>query len=115
MKPISPLKFTLATFAFTWLLQGIAILSGQSSKDFPAIVFYIIGGCSPSLVALFFVWHNFNAEQCREFGHASSARAASNPSGGSSLWSPFRPPCYWASGLMHSWAGPYPKWITLTC
>ncbi len=67
MKTISPLKFTLATFAFTWLLQGIAILSGQSSKDFPAILFYIIGGCGSSLVALFFVWRNFTVEQRREF------------------------------------------------
>jgi len=67
MKTISPVKFTLAAFIFTWLLQGIAILSGQSSKDFPAIVFYIIGGCGPSLVALFFVRRNFNAEQRREF------------------------------------------------
>lgn len=67
MKTISPVKFTLATFIFTWLLQGIAILSGQSSKDFPAILFYIIGGCGPSLVALFFVWRNFNVEQRREF------------------------------------------------
>jgi uncharacterized protein len=67
MKTISPVKFTLATFAFTWLLLAIAILSGQSSKDFPAILFYIIGGCGPSLVALFFVWRNFNVEQRREF------------------------------------------------
>lgn len=67
MKTISPLKFTLATFIFSWLLQGIAILSGQSSKDFPAILFYIIGGCGPSLVALFFVWRNFNVEHRREF------------------------------------------------
>lgn len=67
MKTISPVKFTLATFIFTWLLQGIAIISGQSSKDFPAILFYIIGGCGPSLVALFFVWRNFNVEQRREF------------------------------------------------
>ena len=67
MKTISPVKFTLATFIFTWLLQGIAILSGQSSKDFPAILFYIIGGCGPSLVTLFFVWRNFNVEQRREF------------------------------------------------
>ena len=67
MKTISPVKFTLATFAFTWILQCIAILSGQSSKDFPAILFYIIGGCGPSLVALFFVWRNFNVEQRREF------------------------------------------------
>jgi uncharacterized protein len=67
MKTISSFKFTLATFAFTWLLQGIAILSGQSSKDFPTILFYIIGGCGPSLVALFFVWLNFNVEQRREF------------------------------------------------
>ena len=67
MKTISPVKFTLATLIFTWLLQGIAILSGQSSKDFPAILFYIIGGCGPSLVALFFVWRNFNVEERREF------------------------------------------------
>ncbi len=67
MKTISPVKFTLATFAFTWLLLAIAILSGQSSKEFPAILFYIIGGCGPSLVALFFVWRNFNVEQRREF------------------------------------------------
>ena len=61
MKTISPVKFTLATFAFTWLLLAIAILSGQSSKDFPNILFYIIGGCGPSLVAIFFVWRNFNS------------------------------------------------------
>ena len=67
MKIISPVKFILATFGFSWLLQGIAILSGQSSKDFPAILFYIIGGCGPSLVALFFVWRNFSSEQRREF------------------------------------------------
>jgi len=67
MKTISPVKFTLATFAFTWSLLAIAILSGQTSKDFPAILFYIIGGCGPSLVALFFVWRNFNVEQRREF------------------------------------------------
>jgi hypothetical protein len=67
MKTISPVKFTLATFIFTWLLQGTAILSGQSSKDFPSILFYIIGGCGPSLVAIFFVWRNFNIEQRREF------------------------------------------------
>lgn len=67
MKVISPVKFTLATFAFTWLLLAIAILSGQSSKDFPAILFYIIGGCGPSLVAIFFVWRNFNVKQRREF------------------------------------------------
>ena len=67
MKTISPVKFTLATFAFTWILQGIAILSGQSSKDFPSILFYVLGGCGPSLVALFFVWRNFNVEQRREF------------------------------------------------
>jgi len=48
-------------------LLGIAILSGQSSKDFPAILFYIIGGCGPSLVTLFFVWRNFKVEQHRAF------------------------------------------------
>ena len=67
MKTISPVKFTLATFAFTWLLLAIDILSGQSSKDFPAILFYILGGCGPSLVALFCVRRNFNVEQRREF------------------------------------------------
>jgi len=67
MKTISPVKFILTTFGFSWLLEGIAILSGQSSKDFPAILFYIIGGCGPSLVALFFVWRNFSSEQRREF------------------------------------------------
>jgi uncharacterized protein len=67
MKTINPLKFTLATFTFTWMLLAIAILSGQSSKDFPAILSYIIGGCGPSLVALFFVSRNYNVEQRREF------------------------------------------------
>jgi len=67
MKTVSPVKFILTTFGFSWLLEGIAILSGQSSKDFPAILFYIIGGCGPSLVALFFVWRNFSSEQRREF------------------------------------------------
>ncbi len=67
MKIISPVKFTLTTFAFTWLLLAFAILSGQSSKDFPAILFYILGGCGPSLVAVFFVWRNFNTEKRHEF------------------------------------------------
>ncbi len=67
MKIISPFKFTLTVFAFTWLLQGIAILSGQSSKDFPAILFYILGGCGPSLVGIFFVRRNFSPEQRYEF------------------------------------------------
>jgi uncharacterized protein len=67
LKTMSPIKYILATFLFTWLLQGIAILSGQSSKDFPSILFYIIGGCGPSLVAIFFVWRNFNVEQRRDF------------------------------------------------
>ena len=67
MKIISPVKFTLATFAFTWSLLAIAILSGQSSKDFPNILYYMIGGCGPSLVAIFLVWRNFNTEQRREF------------------------------------------------
>jgi uncharacterized protein len=75
MKTIHPLKFTLATFAFTWLLLAIAILSGQTSQDFPAILFYIIGGCGPSLVAIFCVWRNFNVEQRREFwSHVFSPR-----------------------------------------
>lgn len=67
LKKLSSLKFILATFLFTWVLQGIAILSGQTSKDFPAILFYILGGCGPSLVAVFFVWRDFNTDQRREF------------------------------------------------
>lgn len=67
MKTIPPAKFILATFNFTWLLLGIAILSGQSSKEFPAMPLYILAGCGPSLVAIFFVWRNFNAVQLREF------------------------------------------------
>ncbi len=67
MKTISPVKFTLVTFVFTWLLFGTAILSGHSSKDFPNILLYVIGGCGPSLVAIFFVWRNFNTEERREF------------------------------------------------
>jgi hypothetical protein len=67
MKNISPVKFTLATFAFTWLLLAFAILSGQSSKDFPNILFYVIGGCGPSLVAILFVCRNFTTKQRREF------------------------------------------------
>jgi membrane protease YdiL (CAAX protease family) len=67
MKTFSPLKFTLATYTFTWLLFAIAILSGQSSKDFPNILFYILGRCGPSLVGIFFMRRNFNLEQRREF------------------------------------------------
>lgn len=67
MKKISSIKYILATFLFTWLLQGAAILSGQSSKDFPAILFYILGGCGPSLVAIFLVFRNFTTEQRLEF------------------------------------------------
>ena len=67
MKTISPRKLTLSIFGFSWILFAVAILSGQSSKDFPAILFYILGGCGPSLVAVFFAWRKFNAEQRREF------------------------------------------------
>ena len=67
MKTISPIKFILATFFFTWTLFSIVIFSGQSNQDFPAMLLYILGGCAPSLVAIFFVWRNFNKEQSREF------------------------------------------------
>lgn len=67
MKTISPIKFILATFAFTWTLFSIVIFSGQSKQDFPAMLLYILGGCAPSLVAIFFVWRTFNKEQRREF------------------------------------------------
>lgn len=67
MQKFSARKFTLATYVFTWILMGIPILSGQSSQDFPAILFYIIGGCGPSLIALLFVQRTFNQEQRRAF------------------------------------------------
>ncbi len=67
MKSISPIKFILATFAFTWALFSIVIFSGQSNQDFPAMLLYILGGCAPSLVAIFFVWRTFNKEQRADF------------------------------------------------
>jgi len=67
MKTISPIKFILATFAFTWTLFSIVIFSGQSNQDFPAMLLYILGGCAPSLVAIFFVWRTFNKEQRDDF------------------------------------------------
>lgn len=67
MKSISPIKFILATFAFTWTLFSIVIFSGQSNQDFPAMLLYILGGCAPSLVAIFFVWRTFNKEQRHDF------------------------------------------------
>jgi membrane protease YdiL (CAAX protease family) len=67
MKTISSIKFILATFAFTWTLFSIVIFSGQSNQDFPAMLLYILGGCAPSLVAIFFVWRTFNKEQRDDF------------------------------------------------
>jgi len=67
MKTISPIKFILATIAFTWTLFSIVIFSGQSNQDFPAMLLYILGGCAPSLAAIFFVWRTFNKEQRDDF------------------------------------------------
>ncbi len=67
MKNFSALKFILLTYAFSWIMMGVPILNGQSSKDFPAILFYIIGGCGPSLIALIFVFRTFNPEERRVF------------------------------------------------
>lgn len=67
MKTFPPIKFILATFTFTWALFSIVIFSGQSNQDFPAMLLYILGGCAPSLVAIFFLWRTFNKEQRREF------------------------------------------------
>lgn len=67
MKNISATKFILSVFAFSWLFWGIAIASRQPSTTFPNVLFYMLGGSGPTLVALFYVFRFFDREARRGF------------------------------------------------
>ena len=73
MKSISPIKFILATFAFTWALSALSF-SVVMNKDIPAMLLYILGGVVPSFFATFFVWRAFNKEHRVIFGHVLLTR-----------------------------------------
>jgi membrane protease YdiL (CAAX protease family) len=67
MKNISATKFILSVFLFSWLFWGIGIASGQPSTAFPNVIFYMLGGSGPTLVALFYVFRYFDRETRRDF------------------------------------------------
>jgi uncharacterized protein len=60
--------FFLLTFGISWLLCWIpAILSGQSTSQFPAALLWILGGSGPSIAAVILVFRYLDAQQRREF------------------------------------------------
>jgi membrane protease YdiL (CAAX protease family) len=67
MKDISATKFILPVFAFSWLFWGLAVASGQPSTTFPNLLFYMLGGSGPTLVALFYVFRFFDREARADF------------------------------------------------
>lgn len=67
MKTISPIAFILVTYIFSWICWGIAIATGQPSQSFPTILFYILGGSGPSIVALFFIFRFFDQPARKDF------------------------------------------------
>jgi uncharacterized protein len=67
MKNISATKFILTVFAFSWLFWGITIAGGQPSTTFPNLLFYMLGGSGPTLVALFYIFRFFDREARADF------------------------------------------------
>jgi membrane protease YdiL (CAAX protease family) len=67
MKNLSETKLILSVFLFSWLFWGIGIASGQPSTMFPNLIFYMLGGSGPSLVALFYVFRYFDRETRQDF------------------------------------------------
>ncbi len=67
MKSNAFLPFIFATFVFSWICWGIAIATGQPSQSFPTVLFYILGGSGPSIVALFFVFRLFDPAARKDF------------------------------------------------
>jgi membrane protease YdiL (CAAX protease family) len=67
MKNITATKFILSVFAFSWLFWGLAIANGQPSTTFPNVLFYMLGGSGPTLVALFYVFRFFDRDARRGF------------------------------------------------
>lgn len=67
MKNISATKFILTVFAFSWLFWGITIAGGQPITTFPNLLFYMLGGSGPTLVALFYIFRFFDREARADF------------------------------------------------
>jgi membrane protease YdiL (CAAX protease family) len=67
MKSSSIGKFILSIFLFSWFFWGIAIASGKPSTTFPTVIFYMLGGSAPTLVALFYQFRYCDKEARREF------------------------------------------------
>jgi uncharacterized protein len=59
------LLFFLLTFLSSWLFFGIAIANGMVSTEFPGMLFHILGGFCPSLVAVVIVlWKYDSGSRC---------------------------------------------------
>ena len=67
MEKTVPIKFIPATFLFIRILQGIAMLNRQATKELPTILFSILGGFMASLAAVSFVLRDIQSKQQREF------------------------------------------------
>src|SRR6266545_4858081 len=67
MKNSHAIRFILFTFVFSWLFWSVAIFNGQPRTTFPNIIFFILGGSGPSLIALTIVLRGFNTEARRDF------------------------------------------------
>src|SRR6266498_2720181 len=67
MKNSHATRFILFTFVFSWLFWSVAIFNGQPRTTFPNIIFFILGGSGPTLIALTIVLRSFNTEARRDF------------------------------------------------
>src|SRR6266508_70938 len=67
MKNSHAIRFILFTFVFSWLFWSVAIFNGQPRTTFPNIIFFILGGSGPTLIALTIVLRSFNTEARRDF------------------------------------------------
>jgi membrane protease YdiL (CAAX protease family) len=64
--------YFLLTLISTWTFFGIAIAAGMASTGFPGMLFHILGGFCPSLVAVIVVLWKFTPEAARDFWHRLS-------------------------------------------
>src|SRR5690242_3483298 len=61
------LRFFIATFAWTWLITGVVILSGVSVGSAPGFLLLTLGAFGPTLVGIVLVGRTATPSQKREF------------------------------------------------
>lgn len=62
-----PWSFLALTFGWSWLFWGLAVATARPWTEPPTVVFYVLGGFGPSLVAILFVHLSREAERSTDF------------------------------------------------